>query len=173
MRGIKVYTIGHSNMPFHSFVDLLNRNGIDLLVDIRSLPGSNANPQFNKERLKKGLSKQGIKYVWLKGLGGRRRGLGDKSPNKCWKNASFRGYADYMMTADFKEGAKRLLVLAKNHSAAIMCGESLYWRCHRIMVSDYLKAKGVSVLHIIGTGKPRPHKYTGCAMVRGHTLSYH
>ncbi len=169
----KIYTIGHSNLPLKSFLKLLNSDGITLLADIRSLPGSNANPQFDKENLEKELPKSGIKYIWIKELGGRRYGLGVKSPNKCWKNSSFRGYADYMMTDNFKNGIKELLTLTKKDTVAIMCGESLYWRCHRIMVSDYLKALGLSVLHIIGSEKPKKHVYTSCAKVRNHKLKYY
>ena len=108
-----------------------------------------------------------------KGAGGRRYGLGAKSPNKCWKNPSFRGYADYIMTDNFKNGIKELLALTKKDTVAIMCAESLYWRCHRIMISDYLKAIGVPVFHIIGLNKPRRHTYTSCAKVRNHKLKYY
>ncbi len=170
---VKVYTIGHSNRPLKSFVDLLKLNRITLIADIRSLPGSNANPQFNRENLEKELPHFGIKYIWIKELGGRRHGLGSKSPNKCWKNPSFRGYADYMMTNDFRIGIKKLLSLTKRDTVAIMCGESLYWRCHRVMVSDYLKALGLSVFHIIGTEKPKRHLYTPCAKVRNRKLKYY
>ena len=172
MNQVKVYTIGHSNLPIERFISELKKNGIGTLVDIRSIPGSNANPQFNAEKLKRSLEENGIAYIWMKNLGGRRYGLGRKSPNKCWKNQSFRGYADYMETDNFKKGAESLISLAKGSVACIMCGESLYWRCHRVMVSDYLKSKKVKVLHIVGTGKPTLHKYTECARIRHGELSY-
>ncbi len=166
-----VYTIGHSTLPIEEFIGILKNNGIDTLIDIRSIAGSNANPQFNAENLKKSLKKADIEYIWLKELGGRRSGLGKKSPNKCWKNASFRGYADYMMTKDFSEGIRLLKRYMKDKTTALMCAESLYWRCHRVMVSDYLKSRGYKILHIIGN-KTYPHKYSECAKVRKGKLSY-
>lgn len=172
MNHVKLYTIGHSNLPIEKFIFELKKNSINTLVDIRSIPGSNANPQFNAEKLRKSLEENSIAYVWMKDLGGRRYGLGRKSLNNCWKNQSFRGYADYMETDDFKKGAESLMSLAKSGVACIMCGESLYWRCHRVMVSDYLKSKKVNVLHIVGIGKPIPHKYTECARIRHGELSY-
>jgi uncharacterized protein (DUF488 family) len=172
MKKGKIFTIGHSTLPVEKFIDLLKDNGIDVIADIRSIPGSNANPQFNAENIKRSLEKSGIEYFWIKDLGGRRYGLGKKSPNTCWKNASFRGYADYMMTDDFMNGINALEKEIKSRTVAIMCAESLYWRCHRIMVSDYLKSKGYSVVHILSNGELRTHEYTECARVRRGKLTY-
>lgn len=172
MKKKEIYTIGHSTLPIEKFIYVLKSNNIDLLLDIRSLPGSKANPQFNKENLEKTLKASGIGYIWLKDLGGRRYGLGKKSPNICWKNASFRGYADYMMTKEFADGIATLEEETRRHTTAMMCAESLYWRCHRWMVSDYLKSKGYKVIHIVGTGKLYPHNYSECAKIRKGRLSY-
>jgi uncharacterized protein (DUF488 family) len=172
MKSRKIFTIGHSTLPIGKFTELLKDNDIDILVDIRSIPGSGANPQFNAENLKRALEKAGIDYVWIKDLGGRRYGLGKKSPNVCWNNASFRGYADYMMTDGFRNGINELEKQMKGHTAAIMCAESLYWRCHRIMVSDYLKSIGHSVIHVLSNGELRPHEYTECAKVKRGKLTY-
>ncbi len=160
-------------MPLETFISLLKAEGIKTLADIRSLPGSRANPQFDRETLGENLKEEDIIYIWLEKLGGRRRGLGKKSPNTCWENVSFRGYADYMMTDEFAEGADNLIKIAAERRTAIMCGESLYWRCHRIMVSDYLKSKGIKVYHIMSNGKKYLHRYTACAKIRKGALSYH
>ncbi len=168
-----IYTIGHSTLEYKKFVKVLLARGITMLVDIRSLPGSTFVPQYNKGVLSSKLREDGIKYVWLKDLGGRRHGLGKKSPNGCWKNASFRGYADYMMTPEFKAGIKSLLRSSMDETPAIMCAEALYWRCHRNLVSDYLKSRGVRVLHIMPGGKTVPHKYTECAKLTKGNLSYY
>lgn len=167
-----IYTIGHSTLDYPKFIRLLTRNKITLLVDIRSFPGSRFVPQYNKGHLSKSLLKNGIKYVWLKELGGRRYGLGKKSPNICWKNKTFRGYADYMLTREFKNAIKKLLTLSTGENSAILCAEALYWRCHRNLVSDYLKSKGIKVIHIMSNNKNVPHKYTECARLRNGVLSY-
>jgi uncharacterized protein (DUF488 family) len=119
------------------------------------------------------LAKHQIEYVWLQRLGGRRKGFGEKSKNICWKNKSFRNYADYMETRPFLEGTAELIALAKKGSVAIMCAEAVYWRCHRCMISDFLKAKGVQVLHILNGGQTREHGYSGCANVVEGELTYH
>lgn len=167
-----VYTIGHSTLAYDRFFDLLKKNHIDLLVDIRSLPGSSFVPQYNQKALSKALSKDGIGYTWIKELGGRRYGLGKKSPNVCWKNKSFRGYADYMMTSDFRKGIKILLNQIKNKKGALMCAEALYWRCHRNLIADYLKSKQMRVVHIGSNGILTVHRYTKCANIRKGKLTY-
>jgi uncharacterized protein (DUF488 family) len=117
--------------------------------------------------------KHGIQYVWLQKLGGRRKGLGRSSKNTCWKNRSFRNYADYMETGQFLEGIGQVLQLGESGRTALMCAESLYWRCHRSMIADFLKSKGVEITHIFDGGHTQEHGYTECAIVVDGRLSYH
>lgn len=168
-----IYTIGHSTLPYRSFADLILKNQITLLIDIRSLPGSSFVQQYNKGKLSAALKRDGIKYLWLKKLGGRRYGFGKKSPNICWRNRSFRGYADYMMTKEFQEGIDALLKKTKGEIPVIMCAEALYWRCHRNLVSDFLKSKKMRIMHIMSNGKLVAHKYTGCAKIVKGRLRYY
>jgi len=164
----RIWTIGHSTRSFPELIDLLNENRIELLADVRSYPGSRRFPDFNKEALAISLLEQGIEYAHLKELGGRRRVRPD-SPHTVWRNEAFRGYADYMDTEDFKNGISHLLKLADDKRTAIMCSEALWWRCHRSMIADYLKASGLVVNHIIGEGKSVEHPYTAAAtIVDGH-----
>ncbi|MCL4398916.1 DUF488 domain-containing protein [Candidatus Parvarchaeota archaeon] len=172
MKGEKIYTIGHSTRSIKEFIGILKKNGISELIDIRTLPGSRFNPQFNAGNLRRSLKKEDIGYIWIKELGGLRKGLGKKSPNKCWKNKSFRGYADYMMTNDFKAGVEKLIKESKHMRVVIMCAESVYWRCHRMLIADYLKANGFSVYHIMSMNKKTLHKYSECAKVKRQKLTY-
>ena len=167
----KIWTIGHSTRSFAEFVTLLRENRIELLCDVRSFPGSRKFPQFNKEELEVSLPREGIEYLHLKELGGRRRVRPD-SPHTVWRNESFRGYADYMDTDAFKEGIDRLLRLAADRRTVIMCSEAVWWRCHRSMISDYLKAAGVTVLHIMDHDQLVEHPYTSAATVRHGQLYY-
>jgi len=168
----QIWTVGHSTRTIDEFVAALESHGIKLLVDIRSLPGSKRYPQFNKEALSASLHKAGIRYEHFVELGGRRKAP-PNSRNIAWRNASFRGYADYMETEEFQKGIERLVDLAKEvGSTAIMCAEAVWWRCHRALVSDYLKARGIEVMHIIDAKRSDPHPYTSAARIVDGELSY-
>jgi uncharacterized protein (DUF488 family) len=168
----RIWTIGHSTREIDSFVSLLKENGIKLLVDVRSWPGSKRYPQFNKEALAKSLVDAGIRYEHLPELGGRRKPKPD-SRNTAWRNASFRGYADYMETEEFRNGVQRLLDLSRESGpAAIMCAEAVWWRCHRSLISDYLKVRGIDVMHILDANKIEQHPYTSPARIVNGKLSY-
>ena len=166
-----IWTIGHSTREFQEFVHLLLENEIELLVDVRSFPGSRKFPQFNKESLEVTLPENDVEYTHLKQLGGRRKVKPD-SKNTAWRNDAFRGYADYMETDDFREGIAELLALAEENRTAIMCSEAVWWRCHRSMISDHLKSKGVTVLHIMGEEKVDEHPYTSAARIVDDALTY-
>lgn len=150
-----VYTIGHSTRPVGELVALLRQCAVDLLIDVRSVPRSRANPQFNAEALAPALAEAGVGYRHLRALGGlRHRPKGaPTSPNTLWRNEAFRNYADYAATPAFREGLDALLALAAEHRCAIMCAEAVWWRCHRRIVADYLLTQGVAVKHIMGPGK--------------------
>lgn len=169
---MRIFTIGHSIRTFDELAQTLVAHNVNILVDVRSFPRSIRNPQFNKDTIDRSLAELKIRYVWLQKLGGRRKGLGKESRNTCWKNKSFRNYADYMETSAFKEGAEEVLQLAREGEAAIMCAESLYWRCHRSMISDFLKSKEVEVIHIIDSVRDREHEYSRCAKLVDGQLSY-
>src|ERR1043166_1357538 len=161
----RILTIGHSTRNIDVFISLLEENGIKLLVDVRSLPGSKRYPQFNRETLAELLRAHGIRYEHFPELGGRRKSRPD-SRNTAWRNASFRGYADYMETEEFREGVERLLDLSREAGpAAIMCAEAVWWRCHRSLISDYLKARGIEVIHILDADKTEPHPFTSAARI--------
>ena len=169
---MRIWTIGHSTRPIDEFVSLLKQNEIKLLVDVRTWPGSKRYPQFNKEALVESLNAHAIRYGHFPELGGKRKSKPD-SRNTAWRNASFRGYADYMETEQFQEGIDRLLSVATETGAtAIMCAEAVWWRCHRSLIADYLKARGVEALHILGTNKVEPHPYTSAARIVNGELSY-
>ena len=150
-----IYTIGHSTHPLGELIAMLRENGVDLLVDVRTVPRSRFNPQFNEDALAAPLEAAGIGYVQLKALGGLRHSPkgAPPSPNTLWHNASFRAYADYAMTAGFRSGLAELLGLAERRRPAIMCAEAVWWRCHRRIITDYLLAQGVEVTHIMAPGK--------------------
>jgi uncharacterized protein (DUF488 family) len=156
---LPIYTIGHSNRPIDAFLELLTRNDIQLVVDVRKMPKSRSNPQFESMALQRALKDAGIAYVHEPLLGGLRRAQKD-SVNDGWRNASFRGFADYMATDDFKQGLGTLLRHAAKTTTAIMCAEAVPWRCHRSLVADALKASGRRVLHIVSRSQPSPHRYT-------------
>lgn len=166
-----IWTIGHSTRTFEEFADMLIAFEIEILADIRSLPGSNRFPHFNKEALETLLPQKNIGYIHLKNLGGRRRVKKD-SPNTGWRKDSFRGYADYMETEDFKEAVKGLEKLATGKHTAIMCAEAVWWRCHRSLVSDYFKLNGWTVIHLLGLNKNEEHPYTQPARIVEGKLSY-
>lgn len=166
-----IFTIGHSTRPLAEFIELLRANGIQRVMDIRTIPRSRHNPQFNRETLGASLRKSRIAYLHLKKLGGLRRARSD-SINLGWHNASFRGFADYMQTAEFEAGLDRAIKLAKRKPAALMCAEAVPWRCHRSLVADALVIRGVTVMDIVSASPPRPHKLTPFARVRGTRITY-
>lgn len=155
-----LYTIGHSTRSLDDLISALKAHSIQTLVDIRSFPMSRRLPHFNRESLEKALPAAGIHYVWLKDLGGRRKKIRDDSPNMGLRNPSFRNYADYMLTPEFEHGISELLKLAERGRIAYMCAERVYFRCHRMLVSDWLVGHGHEVLHIDDQKPPRPHKLT-------------
>jgi uncharacterized protein (DUF488 family) len=168
----RIWTIGHSTRPIDIFISLLEENGIKLVADVRSLPGSKRYPQFNREMLARSLTEHGIRYEHFAELGGRRKAKKD-SRNTAWRNASFRGYADHMETEEFQKGVERLVDLAaESGPAAIMCAEAVWWRCHRALISDYLKVRGIDVMHILDASKSEPHPFTSAAHVADGSLSY-
>jgi len=168
----RVWTIGHSTRQIDNFISLLRENGIQLLADVRMYPGSKRYPQFGREALANSLRETGIRYEHFPELGGRRKARAD-SKNTAWRNEMFRGYADYMETEDFQKGIARLADLtAKQGPTAIMCAEAVWWRCHRSLISDYLKARGVEVVHILDYNNVEPHPYTSAAKIVNGELSY-
>lgn len=167
----RVWTIGHSTRSAEEFHEILAAHKIEALVDVRSFPGSRRYPQFNKKQLASTLPENGVEYFHLPELGGRRQTRKD-SRNTAWKNQSFRGYADHMETKEFQQGIERLLELGGEKHAAIMCAEALWWRCHRSLISDFLKARGVEVIHILDATHEQPHPYTSAARIIDGELSY-
>jgi uncharacterized protein (DUF488 family) len=168
---LKIWTIGHSTRTIEEFLDLLIINDIEVLADVRSFPGSRRYPHFNAKALRESLIDRGIDYLLLKELGGRRRSRPD-SPNTVWRNEAFRGYADYMETAGFKQGIDTLLRFANGKRAAVMCAEAVWWRCHRSLISDYLKALGVTVEHILDVRTNVIHPFTAAARIESGKLAY-
>jgi uncharacterized protein (DUF488 family) len=169
--GGRVWTVGHSTRSLDDFLGLLAQHGIEAVADVRRYPGSRRWPHFAREPLARALERSGLAYLWLPELGGRRSPSAD-SPNTAWRNASFRGYADYMATDAFAEGLDRLVNLACGLHTAVMCAESLWWRCHRGLIADVLRRFGFEVLHILGPGAATPHPYTSAARIVSGRLSY-
>ncbi len=169
--GPVICTIGHSNRPLGAFTALLRCNDITRVLDVRTVPRSRHNPQFNLDVLPESLAAEGIGYVHLPGLGGLRRPRPD-SPNTGWNNLSFRGYADYMQSAEFAENVLRVAELATTERCALMCAEAVPWRCHRSLIGDALLVRGVVVEDIIGPGKRRRHLLTPFARVDGLRITY-
>jgi uncharacterized protein (DUF488 family) len=164
-------TIGHSNRPLDQLIAMLQAHGIDLLVDVRTVPKSRYNPQFNTENLPAPLLREGIEYIHMPGLGGLRHARKD-SINTGWRNDSFRGYADYMQTPEFDAALAELLQAAEGRHAAVMCAEAVPWRCHRSMIADALTARGIPVDHIMSVAKRDPHRMTSFARVAGMRVTY-
>lgn len=169
--GVVVHTIGHSTRTLDELASLLRGAGVDTLADIRTVPRSRHNPQFNASTLGTALAAHGIRYAPVAALGGLRRARKD-SPNDAWRNASFRGYADYMGTTEFEAGLDELHALGNGGSVALMCAEAVPWRCHRSLVADVLTARGADVRHIVGSGAPRAHKLTSFAKVASGRVTY-
>ena len=167
-----LYTIGHSTRTFDELVSALRTHGITTLVDIRAFPMSRRLPHFNRELLEQSLAEQGIHYVWMKALGGYRKATGKNSPHTALRNASFRNYADYTLTREFEHAAAELIQMADHSPTAYMCAERVYFRCHRMIVSDWLVAHGHEVRHIDAEGPTRPHKISADARTIEGQLIY-
>lgn len=166
-----VLTVGHSTRSGEEFGQILSAHGIEVLVDVRSFPGSRRYPQFNRAALAESLASIGIEYRHEPRLGGRRTPRAD-SHNTAWRNSSFRAYADHMETDDFRKGVEDLLELAASARVAVMCAEALWWRCHRSLISDYLKAAGHAVVHIVDQTKTEAHPFTSAARIVDGELTY-
>ena len=166
-----VFTIGHSTRPIDEFIHLLAAHGVQRLVDVRTIPQSRHNPQFGRDQLSASLESAGIHYTHMPGLGGLRRPRKD-STNTGWRNASFRGYADYMQTREFEESLNRCVELASAEQVALMCAESVPWRCHRSLIADALLARGIDVREITSPTEARPHALTAWARVEGTKVTY-
>jgi uncharacterized protein (DUF488 family) len=166
-----VFTVGHSTLPIEQFVALLHAYGVRRLADVRTVPRSRRNPQFNADALASALRVENVDYAPLPSLGGLRRARKD-SPNTGWRNASFRGYADYMQTSAFEEGLHALIRMSRERRTAIMCAEAVPWRCHRSLVADALEVRGIQVVEILSEKSARMHKLTPFARVAGTTITY-
>ena len=166
-----ILTIGHSNRTWKAFLDLLRAHRVKRVIDVRSIPRSRHNPQFNRATLSTKLRAARIGYVHLRKLGGLRHARRD-SPNMGWRNASFRGFADYMQTAEFEAGLLRLMKLASQKRSAIMCAEAVPWRCHRSLIADALTVRGIHVDDIMSMKRSRVHSLIPFARVQGHRITY-
>ena len=166
-----VLTIGHSTRPLEDFIELLHAHGVTQLIDVRTVPRSRHNPQFNAETLPGDLAAAHIGYAHAAGLGGFRHTTAD-SPNSGWRNLSFRGYADYMQTADFAANLTSVIELAKHDRVVLMCAEAVPWRCHRSLIADALVVRGIPVAEIASAARLQPHKVTPFAKVEGTALTY-
>jgi uncharacterized protein (DUF488 family) len=166
-----IYTIGHSTRPIDEFIGILNAYGIGQLVDVRTIPRSRRNPQFGIEHLPGSLTTAGIAYRHMPGLGGLRHPQRD-SINTGWRNAGFRGYADYMQTPEFQVNLEKLIQLASTAPTTIMCAEAVPWRCHRSLVADALSVRGVPVVEILSESSYRMHRLTPFAQVEGLRITY-
>ena len=168
----RLYTIGHSTRSLEDLLETLQAHTIQTLVDIRAFPMSRRLPQFNREALEQSLAAAGIRYVWMGALGGYRKKIREDSPHIGLRNASFRNYADYMLTAEFEGAMPELIALGESSRTAFMCAERVYFRCHRMLVSDWLVGHGHEVLHIDGTGPVKPHRLTAEARMIDGELIY-
>lgn len=167
----RIFTIGHSNRTIQEFIQILEAYKLKLVIDIRTIRKSRHNPQFGEDRLAKALAKKGIDYLPLAGLGGLRP-TNKSSVNKAWRNTSFRGYADYMQTDEFKKNLRRLISLSKRKRLVMMCAEAVPWRCHRSLVGDALLVHGYPAEDIFTKSSHRPHKLTSFAKVHGRKITY-
>src|SRR5215212_979961 len=166
-----VYSVGHSIRSVDELIVVLNKNGIELLADVRRYPASRRNPQFSRPALAASLAAASVHYVWIEALGGRRSPRED-SRNTAWRNASFRGYADYMETEAFENAIDQLLDVASRERTAMMCAEQAWQQCHRGLIADFLKARGIEVLHIGWNGNIEQHPLTAAARIADGQLSY-
>ena len=173
MAAIRIHTIGHSTHPIDEFVGMLRANGIERLIDVRTVPGSRHNPQFGECELAKSMPDAGIDYQRLTELGGlRHTPAGQKTINQAWRNTSFRSYADYMQTTEFADAIDDLIGLAKKQTVVIMCAEAVPWRCHRSLIGDAVLARGLQVADIMTLTSTKPHTMTSFAKVDGHRVWY-
>ena len=170
-RVFPILTIGHSTRSLQAFIDLLNIHGVQMVIDVRTVPRSRHNPQFNLDTLPDTLSAGGIGYEHMSGLGGLRHPRSD-SQNMGWHNSSFRGFADYMQTEEFEKNLEKLIRLSQRKKISLMCAEAVPWRCHRSLIADALQVRGLSVGHITSRGEPRPHNLTPFAEVDGTRITY-
>ena len=166
-----VWTVGHSNHPIERFVEILNAHGIERVIDVRRFPASRKWPHFNAASLAMSLPAAGIDYVGMPEMGGRRKAAPD-SPHTAWRVEAFRGYADFMDTPEFAESLRRVIELSAEKRSALMCAESLPWRCHRSLIADALLARGFEVLEILSEKEARPHKLPGFARLEGTRVVY-
>lgn len=166
-----VFTIGHSTRPIEIFAGLLRAHGVEMVADVRTIAKSRHNPQYNEASLRRSLQEAGVAYERLPGLGGLRHAT-QASVNTGWRNASFRGYADYMQTPAFDEALRELMALARERPTAIMCAEAVPWRCHRSLIADALTVRGVTCVDILGEGRERVHALTPFARVEGERVTY-
>jgi uncharacterized protein (DUF488 family) len=170
-RGTVIFTIGHSTRPLEKFIEILHAFGIKKLIDVRTIPRSGHNPQFNEDALMESLRQAHIGYFHMKGLGGLRHAKKD-STNTAWRNASFQGFADYMQTEDFEESLEKLILLSEKETIAVMCAEAVPWRCHRSLIADALLVRGIAVRHILSENSDREHTITAWAKVMGKKITY-
>jgi uncharacterized protein (DUF488 family) len=168
---VKIFTIGHSTRPIDEFVQALKAHGVEIVIDVRTVPKSGHNPQYNSDALADALQQEDIGYQHMPGLGGLRHAKKD-SINTGWENASFRGFADYMQTEEFTRALDRLIALAQKSTAVIMCAEAVPWRCHRSLIGDALLVRGFKVLDIMSKGSVREHSLTPFAEADGLRVTY-
>ena len=166
-----LWTIGHSTREWEGFVSMLRDAAIEALVDVRRFAGSRRNPQFSGEAMARALPDEGIEYIPMPELGGRRSPRKD-SPNTAWRNSSFRGYADYMDTPEFGEARQRLVAIARARRTAVMCAEAMWWQCHRGLIADDFKVHGWDVVHLMAPGRSESHPYTAAARIVDGRLDY-
>jgi uncharacterized protein (DUF488 family) len=169
--GLTIWTLGHSTRPLDEFLALLVQYRIEAVADVRRFPGSRRYSQYAEAALSATLAARGVAYRWLPALGGRRRPLRD-SANVAWRNASFRGYADHIATAEFSQGLDELLELAGRLRTTLMCAEAVWWRCHRALIADVLCVRGIEVVHILDAKNTVAHPYTSPARIVQGRLSY-
>lgn len=167
-----IFTLGHSTRSIGEFIDLLRAHGVARVIDVRTIPRSRRNPQFDRTAFSRALRARRINYRHMKDLGGLRRPDKGSTANAAWRNASFRGYADYMRTERFERALKKLAALAARKPAALVCAEAVPWRCHRSLIADALTARGVAVRHIMSRKTARPHKLSPMARARGGRVTY-
>jgi uncharacterized protein (DUF488 family) len=166
-----IFTVGHSTRTVEELVEMLRAHGVERLVDVRTIPRSRHNPQFNRETISKALHNRRLSYRYMKALGGLRH-ASRNSINRGWRNASFRGYADYMQTQNFEKALERLVELAEQKSTAIMCAEAVPWRCHRSLIADALIVRGFEVQDIMSATNAKPHVLNPMAKVEGRQITY-